>query len=280
MSASANLKELLGQLPDPDNRGMFCTDIDKEKIEKTIAEIQKGGKDNILAIIDMLVEPGQGDDVKPHYALHCLGNLALQQKDEKARRLFSETLASQLGGSRPKGVQAYLCQELQWAGRKEAVPALAKLLTDGDLVDRAGMALVAIKDGAAEALRAALPGTQGLCRLVILHSLAALADPQSAEALKQALTDSDREVRIAAGAGLAKIGDASAAEALLKASQVEPGWERIQQAKHCLVLAEKLAASGQKPQAALIYKGLRASRTDPSEKYLRESAERGLAALK
>lgn len=280
MAPSANLQELINKMPDPDGRGMYCTNIDKEAIEAAIAEIHKGGKDNLLAIIDMLKEPKIGEpvsDVKPHYALHCLANYVLQIRDEKARREFGETLASQLGGSRPKGVQAYLCQELQWAGRREAVAGLGKLLLDEDLVDPAAMALVAIKDGAAEVLRAAVPQAKGGCRLVVIHSLAALADAASAAIFKEALKDPDREVRLAAGAGLANIADATAADMLLKAADGAEGWERIQQTKHCLVLAEKLVAAGNKSAAATIYKRLRDSRSDPSEAYVHEAAERGLA---
>ena len=115
---------------------------------------------------------------------------------------------------------------------------------------------------------------------MIVHSLAALADPGAADAFLKALTDPDREVRIAAGTGLAKLGDAAAADALLKAADVEPGWERVQAAKHCLVLAEKLTASGKKDAAARIYGRLRQTRTDPAEKYIREAAEKALAAAK
>jgi HEAT repeat protein len=278
MAASRDLKALVDAMPDPDARGMYCTDIDKVKIEKTVAEIAKGGKDNVLAIIDMLGEPGSDQDVKPHYALHCLANYVLQSKDETARAEFSAAVASQLSGGRSKYVRGFLCQELQWAGRREAVPALAKLLLDEELADPAAMALVAIRDGAAEALRAALPSARGRCRLVILHSLAALADRQAIDMFQRALHDSDREVRLAAGAGLARIGAAKATEALLKAADVPPGWERIQQTKHCLVLAEKLAAAGKKTEAARIYGHLRSSRSGPAEEYVRQAAERGLAA--
>ena len=281
MAASANLKELIDQMPDPDGRGMYCTNIDKEKIEAAVAEIAKGGADNVLAIVDMLVDPKIGEDVtdvKPHYALHCVVNYPLIQKDEAMRKAFCLVLASQLGGRRGKGVQGYLCQELQWAGRTEAVPALAKLLADEELVDPAAMALVAIKTGAAEVLRAALPQAKGRCRLVIVHSLAALADKESATIFAGALTDSDREIRLAAGAGLANIADASAVDALLKAAGGEPGWERIQQTKQCIVLAEKLAASGNKAAANKIYAALRDSRSDPTELYVREIADKALAA--
>jgi len=277
MAISEKLKALVDQMPNPDGRGMYTTDIDKEKIERAVAEIHQGGRDNILGLIEMLVPPGEGDDVKAHYALHCLGNHVLKIKDENARRQFSETLASQLGGDRPKPVQAYLCQELQWAGRREAAAALGKLLTDEELSAPAAMALVAIRDGAAEQFRAALPNAQGKCRLNVVQGLGAVRDAQSAGALKQALDDPDREVRLAAGWGLAHLGDAGAVDVLLKEADKEPGWERIQATKHCLVLAEKLAASGQALAARQIYAHLRDTRSDPSERYIRDAAEKALA---
>jgi HEAT repeat protein len=276
MNPSPQLKSLVDQMPDPDGRGMYNTDIDKEKIEKAIAEIHKGGRENVVGIIDMLVPPGQGNDVKPHYALHCLANHVLKIKDEQARREFAETLAAQLGGDRPKPVQAYLCQELQWAGHKEAAPGLGKLLLDEELVEPAAMALAAIGDGAAEQFRAALPKAQGKCRLNVIQGLGAAGDKQSAGALREALSDPDREVRLAAGWGLARMGYQGVSE-VVKAADVDPGWERIQATKHCLVLAEKLAASGQALAARQIYAELRNTRSDPSERYIRDAAEKALA---
>ncbi len=280
MAASEQLKALVDQMPNPDSRGMYCTDIDKQKIEKAIAEIQQGGREKILGLIELLVPPGEGDDTKAHYALHCVGNHVLKIKDEKARREFSETLAAQLGGQRPKPVQAYLCQELQWAGRREATAALGKLLTDAELCEPAALALVAIRDGAAEQFRAALPQVKGKCRLNVIQGLGAVRDAQSVDGLKPALGDPDREVRLAAGWGLAQIGDASSVDVLLKAAEVEPGWERIQATKHCLVLAEKLLAAGQKAEATKLYSRLRDTRQQPSEAYVRQAAEKALAEAK
>ena len=320
MEASEKLKALVGEMPNPNKRGMFgpevdrekldqvtaelrrrgkdCTpaekanfekeiadlrngapgsQIDKAKIEKAIAAIHAGGKENVLGLIDLLVEPGEGDDVKPHYALHCLGNYLLQIKDEPGRLQFGETLAAELGGSRPKGVQAYLCQELQWAGRKEAVAGLGKVLCDEVLSAPAAMALVAIRDGAAEQLRAALPAAKGKCKLNVVQALGALGDPQSIAAFKAALADDDREIRLAAGWALARLGDADSVELLIKAAGAEPGWERIQATKHCMVLAEKLQAAGKKDAAAKIYLYLRDTRKDPHEKYVRDAAEKALA---
>jgi HEAT repeat protein len=276
MAASEQLRALVNQMPNPDGRGMYCTDVDKDRIEKAVAEIHKGGRENILGLIDLLGEPGNEHDVKPHYALHCLANYLLQIKDDKGQADLSATLASQLASDRSTYVRGYLCQELQWTGRKEACPALGSLLTDEALVEAAAMALVAIRDGAAEQFRAALPKVKGKCRLNVIHGLAALADPQSIETFKQALADPDREVRIAAGAGLANCGDAASVEPLLQAADGEPGWERIQATKHCQVLAEKLKGAGNTTAASKIYTHLRDTRSDKSELYVREAAEKAL----
>jgi HEAT repeat protein len=279
MPVSEKLKSLVEQLPPADARGMYDTDIDKEKIDKTFAEICQGGVESVLGLLEMMGEPGSAEDVKPHYALHGVLNHTLVTKNDAARKEFCAALAGQLAGERSKYIRGYLCQELQWAGREEAVPGLGKLLLDEDLAEPAKMALVAIRSGATQQLLAAVPEAKGKCRLAVIHGLAALAEPPAAAAFAEALTDPDREVRIAAGAGLAKLGNAASADALLKAAGTGPGWERVQQTKHCLVLAEKLAAAGKKPEAEKIYRQLRDSRTDPAEKYIRDAADRALAAL-
>jgi hypothetical protein len=279
MPVSEQLKTLVDQMPDPDGRGMFTQDIDKDKIEKAIAAIHKGGKANVEGLIEMLGEPGSVEDVKPHYALHCVANYTLIAKDERGRQQLCETLCKALGDDHSDYIKSFLCQTLQWAGRKESVSALGKLLTNEALCDPAAMALVAIKDGAADELCEALPNAQGKCRLAIIDALAALAEAKSATAFKDALQDSDREVRIAAGAGLSKLGDAGSAALLTKAADVEPGWERVQATKNCMVLAENLAAAGKKDDAKKIYTHLRDTRKDASEKYIRDAAEKALKSV-
>ncbi len=105
-----------------------------------------------------------------------------------------------------------------------------------------------------------------------------MSDKQSAPALSALLTDEDREIRLAAGWGLARMGEAGAVDALIKAAGVPDGWERIQATKHCLVLAEKLTAAGNRAEAGKIYTYLRDSRKDTHEKYVRDLAEKALAA--
>ena len=273
------LVALVNKMPDPDQRGMYCADIDKEKIEGAIAKILKGGRDNIIGVIDMLVEPGKGDDVKAHYALHCMALHVCKLDNNRPRRRFSRTLASQIGGDRPKEVQKYLVRELQIAGGREVVEALGKLLVDEELCEPAAQALAIIGEGAAEQLQGALSRVSGKCRLTILQNLGVVRGVKSVGALKKAVSDEDEAVRIAAVWALANIGDADSSNMLLRVSDQADGWERTQATKACLLLAEKLLAGGRKSEAARIYKHLRDTRTDPSERYVSDAAKIGLATV-
>jgi HEAT repeat protein len=226
----------------------------------------------------MLVEPGKGDDVKAHYALHCMALHVCKLDNNRPRRRFSRTLASQIGGDRPKEVQKYLIRELQVAGGKEAVEALGKLLVDEELCEPTAQALATIGEGAAEQLHGALSKVSGKCRLTILQNLGVVRDVKSIGALKKAVSDEDEAVRIAAVWALANIGDADSANMLLKAADQADGWEKTQATKACLLLAEKLLAAGNKREAVRIYKHLRDRRTKPTERYISDAAKTGLAA--
>ncbi|GAG58933.1 unnamed protein product, partial [marine sediment metagenome] len=225
-----------------------------------------------------LGEPGSDQDLKPHYALHCLANHTLTVEDSKLRSEICEALALALSDERSAYIKSYLCQLLQWAGGKEAAPALGKLLLDPELVEPASMALVAIREGADLQFRSALPRADGICRLNIVQGLGAVEDVQSIEALRQAVADADIEVRLAAGWGLARMGDAGSVDLLVKAADVPKGRERNQATKHCMVLAEKLRADGEGGLATKIYTHLRNTRTDPDEIYIRLAATKALSA--
>ena len=171
MAVSTELKALVDQMPDPDGKDMYTENIDKEVIEKAIAEICEGGRENMVGLIEMLGAPGSEQDVKPRYALRCLANHVLAVKDQQARKELSDALATALLSDRSNHVKRFLCQELQWAGGEEAVPALGMLLLDDELVEPATMALLAIRQGAAEQFRAALPNAQGKCRINVIQAL-------------------------------------------------------------------------------------------------------------
>ncbi len=279
MAPSAELKQLVGQLPDPDKRGLLCNVADGQ-VEGIIAEIHKGGRDSVLGLIDMLTPPEDPSDHKAHYALHALALHVLGLDDDAPRQALAQALASRLGDDTAVGGRKYLCQELQTAGGPEAVAALGKLLTHPELCEPAARALVSIGQGAGEQLLAALPKVKGKCRLTLVQSLGVAQCEEAVPALTRALGDGDEAVRIAAAWSLANIGQPDSVAPVFKAADVEPGWERIQTTKACLVLAEKLLAAGRKEEAKAMYTLLHNSRRDPAEKYIRDASEKGLAAAR
>jgi len=278
MSISEQIKNLIGQIPGPDEGGSYANlDMNNIKqIEKVVVQLHKGGRNSALGLIDMLVEPGKGDDIKARFALHLLAVHITRKGSEQARSEFARAVASQVGGDRPKAIQIYLIEQLQLAGTKEVAATLGKALLDRELCDPAARALTSIRDGAAEQLLSALPNVHERQRLSVINSLAVLRAAQAADAFRQALRDPDPDTRIAAAWGIARIADASAAEVLLKCAEAHRGWERINQTDACLALAENLVAAGKRSKAAAIYTYLQRTRTELSERHVYETAERGM----
>jgi len=282
MSASDDLKALLDRFPGPDKGGTYAN-LDRGKVaamEQVVTELMRRGPEAALGLIDMLVEPGRGDDVKPRFVLHLWAVCVTERGREKERAAFARALASQVLSDRPVAVRVFLIEGLQWAGGREVVETLGRALEEPGLCEPAARALAALGDGAAEVLLAALPRVRGRGRLSVIKKLAVLRARRAAVVFRKALIDPDPEVRIAGAWGIARIGDASAAETLLAAADApHEQWERMHVTDACLALAETLAERGDRRTARTIYARLRRTRTDPSERHVREAAERGLAAL-
>jgi HEAT repeat protein len=274
MNDSQKLTDLVASLVVPD-RNARAASVDKAAIDKTLTTILAGGKDNLVALVDMLVVPGKGDDSKARYALHALALRVCAARDDKGRRTYSEALASTLDGKRPREVQGFVVRQLQVAGGKEVTPALGKLLTDDELSESAVQALLAIKSGAAEQLRAALPKSAGKTRVGIIQALGILRDTESAAAVRKLAADKDRDTRLTALWALANAGDSGSVDTLIKATSSE-GYERIKSASACLLLAQRLTASGNRKEAARLYTHLRDKFTADNEEHVREAAKRGL----
>ena len=286
MAPSADLKDLVNKMPELDrvkqrDRVVVTgklTGPPWEDAEKVYDKILKGGRDNIVGVIDMLAWIDDGKDYKARYVLHAIAAYVCRPGKEKQRATVIDAIASQIGGDRPKAVQRFLVQQLQVCGDKRAVATLGKHLLDDDLYEPAAAALAAIGKGAAEQFQKALPKAKGKCRAAIVQSLGAVADAKSIDALKKAAGDEDAFARIAAVWALARTGDAGSVDVLTKAADAKLGsWERIQATDACLLLAEKLKAAGNKAEAAKIYKHLRDTRKDKSERHIREAAEKALA---
>lgn len=287
-----NIAVLIAQMPDTDHQKLNPNDPaaagihskftgpEPEVAEKVFAAIIEGGRESILELVTSLREPGDAGytDYKARYVLHgmCL-HAGLPGKEEQ-RRLLAETLASQLkGGNLSTPVKRSLIRELQVAGGKESISALAECLTDPDLYESAAQALLAIRTEVTEPLRKAL----GICKernlVAVIQALGVLQDKESVPALRKLITHDELDVRRISAWALASIGDSDSAGAILKLAAAASGWERTHTTGFCHLLAEKLAAAGQKDAAVRIYTNLRDTRKE--ERHVAEAAARGLKAL-
>ncbi|MCY3018434.1 MAG: HEAT repeat domain-containing protein [Planctomycetota bacterium] len=151
------------------------------------------------------------------------------------------------------------CRELGVYGTKDAVPALAALLTDEKLATVARTGLEAIPDPAVDdALRNALPQVKGNLLAGVINSLGSRRDTKAVEPLAALLSDADAEVAGAAAASLGKIGTPAAAAALQKALPTAPAGVLPAICEGCLRCAEAALADGKRDDAIALYDRLRA----------------------
>ena len=272
-------KEIIQAFPDP--KGGILNVIDKEACEKAVAQILDGGEKTLRELVDLIIEPGKGNDVQARHALHATAIRVGGPDKTKVRRAFASALASTLADDRPKAVKGFVLRQLQVCGGPEEGGSIATFLTDGDehLYEYAAQALEAIGPATVQHFRKAYPNAKGAPRLTVLQGLGVLRDEKSAEVFRAAAKESDLEIRLAGLWGLMRIASSADADLLLSSSAKEKGWGRIKSTGYCLQLAEALASSGKKKEAKILYETLVKTRTSDNEAHVREACKKGLAKL-
>ena len=81
-----NTTEILEAFPHPD--GNILRTIDKEACENAVDQIISGGKKTVREIVDLLFEPGKGEDARPRHALHATAIRVGGPGNEKKGRLL------------------------------------------------------------------------------------------------------------------------------------------------------------------------------------------------
>ena len=298
---SQALDEVLELLPAADQPGRESKLVGPQReIAAQVAEgILSGGRDRVSDLVrrsGQASSSGAGEDpidrYKPRYALRLLTlHVGAPGREELARE-YRATLVSLLGASEastsPRSARRVAIEELEIVGDASVVEALEGALADDELWEPSVRALTAIGKLSSAVLRRALATSEGRRRVAIIQALGLLRDEASIDELVEfcALEDGrnvgsegEGSERLAAVVALANIGKERSVPEVLRFADAQSGWERIQSTKACFVLAERLVASNETSAAREIYTHLRATRKDPSESHVRESAERALAAL-
>jgi len=169
------------------------------------------------------------------------------------------------------------CEELRRVGTAESVPALAELLTDDKLSHMARFALEPMdNDAAGDALIDALPRTEGLLKIGVIHSLGAREETEAVPALTPLLAHDDLEIADAAAASLGRIGTRQAAEALLEHWEESDENDRRAAVEEALLAAAySLVDKDRSKEAGTIFVALHENST---RSYVRMGAFRGKVA--
>jgi len=145
------------------------------------------------------------------------------------------------------------CRRLAVIGTKEAVPALAALLTDEKLSDIARHGLEPIPDPSVdEALRAALTKVEGKLLIGVATSIGNRGDKKAVPDLVRLLEEADEGVVGAAAKALGRIGGGQSATALERALGNAAETVRPAIADGCLWCAGALVTEGRRKRAVAL----------------------------
>ncbi len=285
MAKNDKLAEIVDRVPDLDEGGKKGRAEGKltgppwpDAVRDIFDPVLAGGKRAVLALIDMIKPVDNGDDYKVRYTLHGLSVVTCRKGKEKGRAAVIDAYTTALGQDRPAPIKEFLVWELETVGDKRAVPALARFLDDETVGPDAVRTLVAIGDGAAEPIRKALAKAKGPMRLHLVQAAGQLGDKAAIPEVRKAVESDDETLRITARWVLATLGDAASADACLAGAKARQ-WERVKGVKACLVLAETLAAEGNKAAAKDVYERLKTACGAPEDAYIREACDRGRKAV-
>ena len=177
-------------------------------------------------------------------------------------------LITLLRSSAPPAEKAVACKRLAIYGTKDAVPALAPLLSDQHLASWACIALEAIPGPAPEAaLRSAMGKLQGKLLIGVINSIAVRRDAKAVSGLVKKLKAEDADVASAAAVALGRIGGDKAAKALSQSLAGASATVRPAIAEGCILCAEQLLAQGKPADSVKLYDIVRAAQV-PRQKML------------
>ena len=176
-------------------------------------------------------------------------------REQKQRKLIAV-----LDSGAPPQDKAMACKQLAIYGTKDAVPALAAVLSDEKLASWARIALEAIPDSAADdALRDAMGKLRGRLLVGVINSIGNRRDSGAAAGLVAKLADADPDVASAAAVALGHIGGDQAAKALEQSLAAAPDAVRPAVAEGCILCAEGLLVEGKAPDAVRMYDAVRSA---------------------
>ena len=279
-----DVKALVEQMPEVDKPGTPSkfTGPAWSEAETVYQKLLAGGDATLQQLLALVKDPADPafENYKAEYVLHGLVVYVGRAEQAKNRERLAQLLARAMNDAAVhKATRGLFIRELQWIAGPAQVNDLLKLVGDDELGLYAQASLEALGKPALPALLRCLSQVKGRHLVGVIQALGRWEAKEAAAPLRRLLLHADRDVRLAAGWALARLGDATDANRLLLIADGGDDWEKPQMTKACLLLAEKLTATGKMREAIKIYQHLQRTRTHPKEQYIKEAAEKALAAL-
>jgi hypothetical protein len=191
---------------------------------------------------------------------------------EAQRMPLVRAMLAQLQSSDRLNDRIFLLRQLAVVGREEAVPPLARLLTEAGKA-AAEPALRQYALGALESNTSAAAGKalvavleqaeEPAWRVAVIHALGRRREKSAAAVLARELGNPDAEVAGAAAMALGSIATAEAARALASAAKTAPETRQAVLLHARLLCADRMAARGEKDAAYTIFKEIHDATQDP-----------------
>ncbi len=220
-------------------------------------DLLKMGPTGLSAVCTGVLTPGTGDDSPVRTLLSGLALHVARPRAEAERRLCSAAFLQALAGATNREVRTFFMDQLHWCGGSEAQAPLARYLNDPELCAPAVGALLAIgAPGTDSVLLAALRQATDVTAPHLLQAVGACHGKGALEVVKPWLSHAQPALREAAARALAALGY-PAARPLLAACLGQGGaWAQATAAAHYLLLAQRLADTGETGQAAAMCREL------------------------
>ncbi|HEV3025886.1 MAG TPA: HEAT repeat domain-containing protein [Pirellulales bacterium] len=178
--------------------------------------------------------------------------------DQKTPQQMEQELLALLRSDAPKADKAIACKKLAVYGGSQAVPDLARLLSDEQLASWARIALEAIPGSAAdEALRNSLDSLDGKLLVGAINSVGVRRDAGAVERLTARLKADDAEVASAAAVALGHVANDPATSTLRKTLPSASAKLRSAVAEGLVLCAEKRLEDGRTAEAIEIFDEVR-----------------------
>lgn len=133
-----------------------------QNYNKQMADLASTGEEGVLLLVSYMNPPGEQSNAMTEYTLSGLTAYVMEAGREKERLTVANAYVRALDQTDERETKAFLVRQLQLCGRDEAVDALGRYLTFGDLSGPAARALASINtDRARQAMQSALMRRMG-----------------------------------------------------------------------------------------------------------------------